>query len=92
MSLYKVRYHKRAEKFIRANKVIGLKFMQAFEDIALDSKNLHKYDVVTYQNKDFDDVFRIRIGKYRAVFRVIKNDLIVFVFDIGSRGDIYKRC
>ncbi len=43
-----------------------------------------------YDTKGLNDSFRIRIGKYRAVFRVIKNDLIVFVFDIASRGDIYK--
>lgn len=87
---YKIIYHKKAEKFIRANKVIGLKFMQAFNEISLDPKNIHKYDIVTYHTKGLNDIFRIRIGKYRAIFRVIKNDLIVFVFDIGSRGDIYK--
>lgn len=90
MMFYKVIYHKKAEKFIKANKVVGLKFMQAFDEIALNSKNMHKYDIVTYHTKGFNDIFRIRIGKYRAIFRVIKNDLIVFVFDIGSRGDIYK--
>ncbi len=87
---YKIIYHKKAEKFVKGNKIIGLKFMQAFEDIALDVKNMHKYDIVTYHCKDFNDIFRIRIGKYRAVFRVIKNDLVIFVFDIDSRGGIYK--
>ena len=28
---------------------------------------------------------------YRAVFRIIGNELIVYVFDIGARGDIYKK-
>lgn len=87
---YKIIYHKKAEKFIKINKVAGLKFMQAFDEISLDPKNMHKYDIVTYHTKGLNDSFRIRIGKYRAIFRVIKNDLIVFVFDIGSRGDIYK--
>lgn len=87
---YKVIYHKKAEKFIKANKVDGLRFMQAFTEISSNPTNMHKYDVVTYRTKGLRDVFRIRIGKYRAIFRVIKNDIIVFVFDIGSRGGIYK--
>ncbi len=46
--------------------------MQMFDEVSLDSKNIHKYDVVTYNIKGLNDSFRIRIGKYRAVFRVIK--------------------
>lgn len=38
--------------------------------------------------KGTDDRFRLRIGKYRVIYR-IKNDTI-FIDDIGSRGDIYK--
>ncbi len=90
MMFYKVIYHKRAQKFIKANKVIGLKFMQTFEDISLNPKNIGKYDIKTYHTGGLNDSFRLRIGKYRAVFRVIKNELVVFVFNIGSRGDIYK--
>ncbi len=87
---YKVIYHKKAEKFIRTNKIVGLKFMQAFDEIAFNPKNMHKYNIATYHTKGLNDIFRIRIGQYRAIFRVIKNDLVVFVFDIDSRGNIYK--
>lgn len=31
---------------------------------------------------------RLRIGKYRIVFRITDGNL--FIMDIGSRGDIYK--
>ena len=39
-----------------------------------------------------DGRLRLRVGKYRVIYR-IENDntiSIVFVMDIGSRGDIYK--
>ena len=33
----------------------------------------------------YDDIFRLRIGDYRDIFRIIDNELLVYVFDIGSR-------
>ena len=33
--------------------------------------------------------FRLRIGKYRIVFRYTSDDAL-YIIDIGSRGDIYK--
>ena len=36
------------------------------------------------------DIFRLRIGDYRAIFRVIDEEIVIFVFTIDSRGDIYK--
>lgn len=52
--------------------------------------NLPHGDVKRLQGKDNPPYFRIRIGDIRALF--IKDDIKmeVFVFDINSRGDIYK--
>ena len=35
---------------------------------------------------------RLRVGKYRIIFKYIGNKEIevVYIIDIGSRGDIYK--
>ena len=34
----------------------------------------------------------MRIGKYRAIFKVESNEIkIINVIDINSRGDIYKK-
>ena len=35
---------------------------------------------------------RLRVGKYRVIFRFISDDQIeiVYIIDIGARGDIYK--
>ena len=91
MSFYKVKYSKPAEKFIKKNKVIGIRFFKAFAELAEDSKNAQSYDVKKFYSKTYDDILRLRIGGYRAVFRIIGNELIVYVFDIGARGDIYKK-
>ncbi len=87
---YKITYHKKAKKFISSNKIIGLKFMMAFEQISTKKENIKKYDIKKFHSKEFDDIFRLRIGQYRAIFRIVNDKLIIFVFDIGSRGGIYK--
>jgi mRNA interferase RelE/StbE len=34
--------------------------------------------------------FRLRMGGWRAIYRVDDDRLIVLVLDIGARGDVYK--
>lgn len=87
---YKIIYHKKAKKFILSNKLAGLKFMEAFEKIGQDKINLKYYDIKKYNHKNYDDIFRLRIGQNRAVFRIIDDEIIVYVLNIGSRGEIYK--
>ena len=91
MNFYKIKYSKIAEKFIKKNKVIGIRFFKAFEELAEDKENIKFYDVKKFYSKTYEDIFRLRIGDYRAVFRIIDNELLVYVIDIGSRGDIYKK-
>lgn len=38
----------------------------------------------------YDDSFRLRIGKYRVLYKIMDNEIVIFVFDVDSRGDIYK--
>ena len=34
--------------------------------------------------------YKLRKGKFRAIFKVQDQKLILLVLDIGSRGEIYK--
>ena len=43
MKSYKVIYKKRAEKFIMINKIEGIKFYKAFQEIAKSKENYKKY-------------------------------------------------
>ena len=38
-----------------------------------------------------DDVFRIRVGRYRVIYSVAQRKLIVIVLKIGQRKDVYRR-
>ncbi|MBY0146977.1 hypothetical protein H0184_14080 [Neobacillus niacini] len=33
----------------------------------------------------------MRIGKYRLIYQVIDESLLIFIQDIDSRGDVYKQ-
>lgn len=44
-----------------------------------------------FHSKTYDDIFRLRIGDYRAVFHIVDDELLVYIFDMRSRGDIYKK-
>lgn len=35
--------------------------------------------------------FRIRVGQYRILYTVNENKILVEVFRVGSRGDVYKK-
>lgn len=88
MTFYKVLFQKSAKKFMLKNKKEGLKFYQAFLEIAEDKQNFSRYDIKKLRGHE--DSFRLRIGKNRAIFKVVDEKIIIIVFDIGSRGDIYK--
>ena len=86
---YEVYYQKKAEKWILANKKSAERFLSAFEEISKDIKgSFQVYDIVKLKgNSDF---FRLRIGKYRAIFTIQNDELIILVINIDSRGGIYK--
>ncbi len=41
--------------------------------------------------KGAEDLFRIRIGEYRLIYRIQKEILVVLVVRIGDRKEIYRR-
>ena len=38
----------------------------------------------------YDDVFRIRVGRYRILYSVSSSTLIIIVLKIGHRRDVYR--
>lgn len=38
---------------------------------------------------DLEGKFRLRVGKYRVVYRVEKVEKIIIIEDIGRRGKVY---
>lgn len=38
----------------------------------------------------YKDLYRLRVGQYRLIYQIKENELIIFLFKAGNRGDIYK--
>ena len=38
----------------------------------------------------YDDVFRVRTGRYRVLYSVAKSKLIVVVLKVGHRKNVYR--
>ena len=90
MNSFRVLYSKDAKKFIKSNKYVGLQIMQAFDAITKDFRSsFGRYDIKSL--KSHENMFRLRIGKYRAIFQILDDTLILYVISAGSRGDIYKK-
>lgn len=38
----------------------------------------------------YDDVFRIRVGRYRVLYSVSGKKLVIIILKIGHRKDVYR--
>ncbi len=38
----------------------------------------------------YDDVFRIRVGRYRILYSVSSGKLVIIILKIGHRKDVYR--
>ena len=38
----------------------------------------------------YDDVYRIRVGRYRVLYSVFERRLVIIILKIGRRKDIYR--
>ncbi len=66
------------------------KFLEIFKEVSTNYEDaVNKYDIKQMQGVSAE-TYRLRLGKYRAIYRLYNDVLVIFVLDIGSRGDIYK--
>jgi mRNA interferase RelE/StbE len=40
--------------------------------------------------RGYDDVFRIRVGVYRVLYRVVGRRLVIIILKVGHRREIYR--
>ena len=85
--MYTIFLSKTVEKFLEKHPEIVELFEENIALIAENPKNSGA-DVKKLISTPAD--YRMRIGKYRFLYRVIEQKIVVYFFDAGSRGDIYK--
>lgn len=82
--MYQIIVRKKAKKFIdklpRNEKIRVAKAIQMLPK-GEDIKKL----------KGYSDLWRLRVGDYRIIYKVDNGELIVIVIDVGNRGEVYNR-
>lgn len=85
--MYKIFFSKKATKFLLQNKNIIEKVEKTVNILKINPyfNNLDITKLKGYRNK-----YRIRIGKHRILYEIIEEKIIIIIFNIGQRGNIYK--
>lgn len=81
-----IRYRRKALRgILKMPKWTAQQFFGAFEQLAVE--NLGGLDIVKLKGRKG---YRLRIGGFRAIYTIERNQLLILVLDAGARGDIYK--
>ena len=85
-----VRYSKKAQKSInRMDKQTKARIKNAIDGLKLTPPT---GDIKELQGIEYEGYMRLRVGQYRIIFRydITMGIKILFIYKIGSRGDVYK--
>lgn len=84
--LYKLLLHKSVEKFLRSHPEVARRFKQATQLLRQDPYN-QNLDIKKLRGTN--NRFRLRIGKYRFLFTLYEEEILVYFYRASSRGDVY---
>lgn len=86
---YRIRLHKRVSKALPnlPERVRGA--VKQRIDLLTENPYRHpRLDIKKMQG--FDTVYRLRIGRYRLIYEIIEDELVVLIIEFGPRGDVYR--
>ncbi|MCG8556113.1 MAG: type II toxin-antitoxin system RelE/ParE family toxin [Proteobacteria bacterium] len=86
MSCYSVELSRSAEKALRKLPRDDLRHIAA----ALKRLESDPRPQGSRKLSGYDDVLRIRVGRYRIIYNIIEERVLVIVLKIGHRRDIYR--
>jgi mRNA interferase RelE/StbE len=82
--MYQIIIKKKAKKFIdKLPKNERLRIVKAIEQLP-NGEDIKKL-------KGHSDLLRLCVGEYRIIYTVDNGELVVYVIDVGNRGEIYNR-
>ena len=86
INLYKIEFDKKVKKFlVKTEQHIFDKFQEKIEVLALNPHD-NNLDIRKLKGQNG---YRLRIGKYRFLYEVFEDKILIYFFDANSRGDIY---
>ena len=91
MPKYRVIAHRRVHRFISDLKDEKLKSMIKDAIIKLENYPITLREMDVEKIKGLEKTFRIRIRKYRIIFRVNKTEKTIYVTHTEARKRVYKK-
>lgn len=89
MTGWRIDVSRSVAKFFKQHPLVRDRVVEAFTEITGDIGNIARYDIKNLKG-ELKGLKRLRIGKYRIVFREDAGRLVLYLIDADSRGDIYK--
>jgi len=88
--MYQLELSSKVKKFIlKRTPKEQKKLIEIFETL---QENPYENDLSIKPMKvENSNEYRLRFGKYRIIYEVIDNELLIYLIDADSRGDIYKK-
>ena len=87
--MYSLSVSKDVKKFIASrDSKTRRKIINALEDLSKDPSE-NTLDIKPMQG--MTNHFRLRIGKYRFLYEIKNDSILIYVYHAGSRGDVYKK-
>jgi mRNA interferase RelE/StbE len=84
--MYEIVYQPKAQKALqKMPRDYSQRFLAAFDAIAAGQGN--NLNIKSMKNLGY---FRLRIGGWRAIYKIDNGRLLIYVLKIGARGDVYK--
>jgi len=85
--MYKIIVDPNIKKFLKKHPELIKRF---FESMNIIQKKPFQNSCDIKQLKGKENHRRLRIGKYRFLYEIKKNEILIYVYDANSRGKIYK--
>ncbi len=80
-----------SKKFAKHEKKIPIVYREQIQKIiGMFSLGLWDWLDIKELEPKWNDIYRIRVGKYRIIYKKIDDMFIIIFLDIWSRWDIYK--
>ncbi len=85
---YNLHISKQVAKFLeKTDPKLRAKIIYSFEMLSENPLNV-SLDIKPLINKKGH--FRLRISKYRFLYEIMNNEVLIYVYKADSRGDVYK--
>ena len=87
--MYQIELSSKVKKFIiKRTPKEQKKLIEIFETL---QENPYENDLSIKPMKGSTDQYRLRFGKYRIIYEIVDDELLIYMIDADSRGDIYKK-